>query len=590
MYLTVDGSLVKQRNIVVRTANNGGEQNWIFTPWPSNYTISYNANGGTGAPGNQTKTHGTALTLSSAKPTRANSNAGSYKVTFNANGGSVSPASMDAARTTSYTFKNWNTKADGSGTSYNAGASYTANAAATLYAQWNSSTKTAQITLPTPTRTGYTFKGWGTSSTATSGVTGNYTPTGNVTLYAVWEINKYTIAYNANGGSGAPGNQIKTYGQTMTLSSTKPTRADSSAGSYKVTFNANGGSVNPASMDAARTTSYTFKNWNTKADGSGTSYNAGASYTANAAATLYAQWNSSTKTAEITLPTPIRGGCDFKGWGTSSDASSGITGKYTPSGNVTLYAIWTPKTYDVAYDANGGTGAPSTQIKYHGTDLAISSTKPTRADSSAGSYKVTFNANGGSVSPASMDAARTTSYTFKNWNTKQDGSGTSYNAGASYTANEAAALYAQWNSSTATAAVTLPTPTRIGYDFKGWAVNSEAAAGATGSFTPDGNTTLYAIWATPEPDFILPMSLTIIGEEAFEGGAFTYARIPEGTTRIERRAFADCPNLTHVYIPESATSIDPTAFSGASSLTIHGKDGSYAEFYASKYGFAFIAE
>ena len=93
-----------------------------------------------------------------------------------------------------------------------------------------------------------------------------------------------------------------------------------------------------------------------------------------------------------------------------------------------------------------------------------------------------------------------------------------------------------------------------------------------------------------EPDFILPMSLTIIGEEAFEGGAFTYARIPEGTTRIERRAFADCPNLTHVYIPESATSIDPTAFSGASSLAIHGKDGSYAEFYASKYGFAFIAE
>ncbi len=66
-----------------------------------NYTIKYNANGGTGAPANQTKTHGTILTLSGTKPTRANSSAGKYTVTLNANGGSVSPASMDAARTTS---------------------------------------------------------------------------------------------------------------------------------------------------------------------------------------------------------------------------------------------------------------------------------------------------------------------------------------------------------------------------------------------------------------------------------------------------------------------------------------------------------
>ena len=151
------------------------------------YTVSYNANGGSGAPGQQTKTKGQALTLSSTKPTRANSSAGSYTVTLNPNGGKVDTTSLSAARTTSYTFKNWNTASNGGGTAYASGASYTTDANVTLYAQWNSSTSTASVTLPTPWRYGYTFKGWGTSSTATSGVTGSYKPAKNLTLYAVWE-------------------------------------------------------------------------------------------------------------------------------------------------------------------------------------------------------------------------------------------------------------------------------------------------------------------------------------------------------------------------------------------------------------------
>ena len=169
--------------------NYGGTITWV--PYAT-YTITYNANGGTGAPAAQTKTHDVALTLSSTKPTRANASAGSYTVTLNANGGSVSTDKLTAARTTSYSFKNWNTAANGNGTSYNPGATYTANAAATLYAQWNSSTTTAAVTLPTPTRTGYTFMGWATSTSATSGSTGNYTPTGNVTLYAIWKQDQTT--------------------------------------------------------------------------------------------------------------------------------------------------------------------------------------------------------------------------------------------------------------------------------------------------------------------------------------------------------------------------------------------------------------
>ena len=265
-------------------------------------------------------------------------------MTLNANGGSVSTTSLTAARTTSYTFKNWNTAQNGSGTTYAPGASYTANADVTLYAQWNSSTSTAAVTLPTPTRTGYIFKGWATSAEAGDGATGSYTPTGNVTLYAIWEANKYTISYDANGGTGAPEPQIKIHDVALTLSSEQPTRPDESAGSYTVTLNANGGSVSPTSLTAARTTSFTFNNWNTAADGSGTTYAPGASYTANAAATLYAQWNSSTSTAAVTLPTPTRTGYIFKGWATSAEAADGATGSYTPTGNVTLYATWEQET------------------------------------------------------------------------------------------------------------------------------------------------------------------------------------------------------------------------------------------------------
>jgi uncharacterized repeat protein (TIGR02543 family) len=50
--------------------------------------------------------------------------------------------------------------------------------------------------LPTPTRTGYSFKGWGTSSTATSGITGSYTPSKNITLYAIWAPNHINIYTN----------------------------------------------------------------------------------------------------------------------------------------------------------------------------------------------------------------------------------------------------------------------------------------------------------------------------------------------------------------------------------------------------------
>jgi len=147
------------------------------------YTVAYNANGGTGAPGRQTKIHDEYLTLSDKKPTRTNyifdiwntmsNGSGSsyapedyysdnaditlyaqwkatYTVTYSANGGSGAPAAQtkihdeylvlsDVKPTRAgYGFRNWNTMSNGSGSSYASGDYYAENARVTLYAQWAS--------------------------------------------------------------------------------------------------------------------------------------------------------------------------------------------------------------------------------------------------------------------------------------------------------------------------------------------------------------------------------------------------------------------------------------------------------------------
>lgn len=187
----------------------------------------------------------------------------------------------------------------------------------------------------------------------------------------------YTVSYSANGGSSTPSSQTKTYGVAINLASAI-SRSSASAGSYTVTLNANGGSVSPTSKTAARTTAYTFYRW--KSSG-GTLYVAGASYTANESTTMTAQWNSSTTTAAVTLPTPSRTGYTFKGWNTDSSASTGVTGNYTPSGNVTLYAIWQKNSYTLSMSAGAGSSITvmrgSTSLAngatiYYGDSLTVS--------------------------------------------------------------------------------------------------------------------------------------------------------------------------------------------------------------------------
>lgn len=147
----------------------------------------------------------------------------SYAVTYNANGHGTAPSSQTkyygvtlalrgAISATGYTFKGWNTNSAGTGTNYAAGASYTGNAALSLYAKWQavtytisynanggsgapaSATKTYNVTFTisstAPTRVGYTFLGWATSANATTPSYqpgGSYTSNANTTFYAVWK-------------------------------------------------------------------------------------------------------------------------------------------------------------------------------------------------------------------------------------------------------------------------------------------------------------------------------------------------------------------------------------------------------------------
>lgn len=458
----------------------GNKSVTFYANWkPDTYTISYNANGGTGAPGNQTKTHGVSLTLSSTKPTKSSTQVSQYTVTFDKNYSGSTSTTGTATKTRSYTFSKWNTKSDGTGTSYNSGGSYTANSAATLYAQYSSSDSGGTVTLPSPSRSGYSLAGWYTAASGGTKV-GNggasYTPTANITLYAHWSaaeytitfdpnggtcataskevtylqtygtlptptrdghtfdgwytaasggtritssstvnvaaddtlyahwtIITYTIQYNANGGSGAPSSQTKTWGVDLTLTSSKPTTAKA----YTITYNANGGSVSPSS----KSVSCTFDCWNTNAAGTGTEYASGGKYTANAAATLYAQW---TKNKAGTLATPTRTNCIFVGWFTSVNGGTQVTADTTISENITVYARWQ---YKIIYNANGGStdDLPDTQIKDHQVNIVLSDMYP--------DYE---------------------GREFKGWATSASSTTAQYQPSDTYTGNAPLVLYAVW--------------------------------------------------------------------------------------------------------------------------------------------------
>ena len=118
-------------------------------------------------------------------------------------------------------------------------------------------------TAPTaPTKAGNTFAGWYSDAGLTTAYTFTTMPAANITLYAKWTtLPTHTVTFNANGGTGTMAPQVANVPTALTLN----------------TFTRTG---------------YTFAGWNTLANGTGTNFANGASYSFSADITLYAKWTA----------------------------------------------------------------------------------------------------------------------------------------------------------------------------------------------------------------------------------------------------------------------------------------------------------
>ena len=518
--------------------------------------------------------------------------ADTYTVTFDANGATGSPsksvdyyttagtpitlATIGSMQEIGYNFIGWGT----SPVSTPVSDSYTVTSHVTLYAQWRIANYSVTYlagnngsgTLPTQVNVNYgaTFSIAAATGLTASDAQGSYAfvswsdstrtyapgqsyvmGTSAVTLTAQW-TRIYNVTYSYNGGSVASpiADQQKIAGDTVTVSSTIPTRAGYtflnwidqagetttpgstytvrdnhyllyaqwSATLYSVTYDSNGGTAVPAEPShtidqiftlatAPTKTGHNFAHWSDGAN----NYNAGTDYKVGTSnIVLQAQWiaqvyqisynfNGGTGapisntsytfgTAAATLPSTgiSRTDFTFSGWSTSTTATTGVY-SFTPSGNIQLHAVWVSSVYRLNFDAMSGF-------------------------SDSASAKVTIGQS------LILPEATRANHTLQGWSTQQSG-GALVAGGTSYTPSANGTLYAQWalqvftvtynanqgsvarNSDSMTygssSPITLPTATRLNYVFDGWysATSGGYLIGAAGaSYAPTTSLTVYAQW------------------------------------------------------------------------------------------------
>ena len=462
------------------------------------YTVTWNPNGGSVSPTSTTKTHGSTLgTLPT--PTRA----------------------ADVQYT--YTFKGWFTAATG-GTQVSASTTVTGNV--TYYAQWTATLRSYTATfngngggtpspstitktygselgtLPTCSRTGYTFLGWYTASSGGTKISSTTKITGAITYYAQWSINSYTLTYNVNGGNAvSPASKSVQYGSAY---GTLPTPTRASTAQY----------------------SYTFAGWYTAATG-GTQVTANTTMGAGNT-TIYAHWTATTRSYTINYQTT---------YGSLNRTSQSVA--YGSKGSCTL--TMPDNTAEFTYTfvgwytaANGGGTKVGSSLTLETPSVTGAATYYAYVTRSTKSYTHTFNANGGgTVSPATITKAYNTAlgtlptvsrtgYTFVGWfDTSAASGGTQATTTTKVTGTKT--WYARWsiNSYTFTfdknggntpssssitknyneAIGTLPTCSRAAdntytYAFAGWFDTSATSGGTqlTTTTKVTSNKTWYARW------------------------------------------------------------------------------------------------
>lgn len=406
----------------------------------NNYSVKFDSNAGNGTMEDQSFVYGTEQALT--------------KNTFTKTG---------------YTFANWNTESDGTGTKYSdeqvvKDLVESANGSITLYAEWipieyivvfdanggtgNMNDQTFKYdevqTLQENklVKPGYVFSGWNLAKDGSDTSYANKESILNltsvngerITIYAQWSANSYTVVFNVNGGKGIMLDQIFTYDVAKNL---RPN-----------TFTKKG---------------YTFAGWMKSENGTEEIYTNNQevkNITTSGTITLYAKWIRNKYTVVYNSNAPVetvhgnmensnfeydvkcvlkenaylRKGYKFKCWNTASNgtgttySNSAEVNNLTDVANgiVTLYAEWTPNTYRINFNSNNGTGSMEAQTI---------------------SYDVTANLN--------ANAFKKTGYTFASWNTKSDGTGNSYNNNAEVknlveTDNGSITLYAIWTPNTNT--------------------------------------------------------------------------------------------------------------------------------------------
>jgi uncharacterized repeat protein (TIGR02543 family)/prepilin-type N-terminal cleavage/methylation domain-containing protein len=334
------------------------------------------------------------------------------------------------------------------------------------------SSGTINLSSTAPSRTGYTFKGWSTSSVATSATyaagaaynKSNCGTSGTTTLYAVWQANTYTITYNANGGSGAPGSTTYTYAASgnTNLSSSIPSR-----------------------------TGYTFKGWSTSSTATSASYSAGQAWSRSNASnyTLYAVWQINTYTITFAGVNPISTSYD----GQTVTLSGSVA---VPAVESNTLSLATNTNYVVSFDYKCASGSNQFDVDFFPDTLP--QTNPTATTTLRHMDWITSSSN------SNMSSCKLRFFD------DIQGSGETDITITNIMLSKTSTKQVTYNNTYGD----LPAPTRSGYTFVGWFTEENGGAQVISSSTMNtpGNHTLFARWQKNAPScFPWKMSLTCSG-------------------------------------------------------------------------------